>query len=242
MNERRSGAAKSRKALVIRIDGTVADVEHSDFDDVYRLIGNGCHTVEPIQVRPGPAIGKRGAMLYVDGNGKLTGQLVNARATEFARKHCRFDPNDLLVGNVLVVGPVDREGWETDLPGELRQHILERGSETASSRSVDPTQGSASFAVNASRVGGDRRRTASMLVHKWRRNPLPGRSLNPMEYYECYLQQCVALLNRRAERGRLGLDGYVSDLRLAESLRPFFESAYVVHGKTGAVYIRRAAS
>ncbi len=79
----------------------------------------------------------------------------------------------------------------------------------------------------------------TILVHLWRRNPLPVRSPDPMAYYDCYLRQCIALLDRRAAQGRLDPEGYASDLHLAEMLRPWFESAYVVHGKKGAVYIRR---
>lgn len=52
---------------------------------------------------------------YVDEEGKIKGQPVNIRATEFARR-IGWATGDILCGDAIFVGPGDEEGNDTDVP------------------------------------------------------------------------------------------------------------------------------
>lgn len=60
------------------------------------------------------------ATMYLNGDGKIIGLPVNVRATMLLWAHIkemRFQ--DYIVGDVFLIGPVDRDGWDTDVPEEL---------------------------------------------------------------------------------------------------------------------------
>lgn len=58
--------------------------------------------------------------MYLNGDGKNLGLPVNGRATMLLWAHLkelRF--RDFIVGDVFLTGPVNRNGWDTDVPEEL---------------------------------------------------------------------------------------------------------------------------
>lgn len=58
--------------------------------------------------------------MYLNGDGKDLGLPVNGRATMLLWTHLkeiRF--RDFIVGDVFLTGPVNRAGWDTDVPEEL---------------------------------------------------------------------------------------------------------------------------
>lgn len=56
---------------------------------------------------------------YLDEEGKLKGLPVNVRATFFATSILGWPSNDLLCGQVVFMGPVDRDGYDTSVPQKL---------------------------------------------------------------------------------------------------------------------------
>ena len=61
-------------------------------DELYQLIGEGCRIVERVQFPWGE--------MWLDENGKLTGQEVNREATRIFHK--QFGAVDVIVGNVVL--------------------------------------------------------------------------------------------------------------------------------------------
>lgn len=60
------------------------------------------------------------ASMYLNGDGKTLGLPVNGRATMLLWAHLkeiRF--RDFIVGDAFLTGPVNRDGWDTDIPEEL---------------------------------------------------------------------------------------------------------------------------
>lgn len=62
--------------------------------------------------------------MYVHEEGRITGDPVNDRATAVARRYGWPDGYDI-VGNVVVLGPPDREGNDTDAPLEFAVHHMD---------------------------------------------------------------------------------------------------------------------
>jgi hypothetical protein len=99
----------THKGLLIGVDGTLRDEEYSDWKDICRLIGGGCHQFEAVPIEHYAA-----GALFVDAWGKDE-QAYNHVASAFALRYCGIDPRDSVEGNVLVVGPPDSEARETDV-------------------------------------------------------------------------------------------------------------------------------
>ncbi|MCU6481931.1 DUF3846 domain-containing protein [Arthrobacter sp. A2-55] len=63
---------------------------------------------------------------YLCEEGKLLGMPFNPRATAIALSTSSIFPTDVIVGDILFVGPCDEEGYDTDLPQHeaswLQQH------------------------------------------------------------------------------------------------------------------------
>lgn len=55
---------------------------------------------------------------YCNEEGKINGLLPNVRATQLARA-ARWGTLDVLMGDVVFVGPPDEEGRDTDVPQSL---------------------------------------------------------------------------------------------------------------------------
>jgi hypothetical protein len=65
-----------------------------------------------------------GTSIYLNEEGKLVGLPVNARASRLAHEHHAVRPTDFIVGDVVVVGPVDAQGEETGLSEQQREWLL----------------------------------------------------------------------------------------------------------------------
>lgn len=70
------------------------------------------------------AVGHDGVNFYLNEEGKITGLMPNYRATRYAKRHGMIAMLDTIVGNVVAVGPVDDEGYDTGLSGEQVAQIL----------------------------------------------------------------------------------------------------------------------
>lgn len=80
--------------------------------DAYRGLVDGNLEALPLEQ---PA-----ASMYLNGDGKILGLPVNARATMLLWAHTkqlRFQ--DYIVGDVFLTGPVNADGWDTSVPDEL---------------------------------------------------------------------------------------------------------------------------
>ena len=89
------------KGLVITTDGRAYPTKVGTLDDYQKIVGGYIEVV----------VLADGCSMYVNEEGKLDGLPVNAAATVLV-------PGDVIVGNVLIVGPTDDEGDDTDIPDE----------------------------------------------------------------------------------------------------------------------------
>lgn len=53
--------------------------------------------------------------MYLNEEGKLDGLPVNLRANRIAHRHHAVQAFDIIVGDAVIVGPVDDEGYDTGL-------------------------------------------------------------------------------------------------------------------------------
>ena len=95
------------KAILVKTDGTVTPVQPKNgtqfsLEEMYSLIG--CGTVEHIELA-------KGVHMWIDENGKLTGEAFNKLATDYFHKSEYFKPElyrkaglpvDYVVGNVIL--------------------------------------------------------------------------------------------------------------------------------------------
>lgn len=58
--------------------------------------------------------------MYMNEEGKLRGLPVNVLATDAARAMSRISMWDEIVGDVVVLGPTDRKGDDTEIPEDLK--------------------------------------------------------------------------------------------------------------------------
>jgi hypothetical protein len=99
------------KALVITSTGvtTVEDIT-PDLDTLQSLVGG--------YIEAAPTDGS--VTVYVNEEGKVTGLPVNPEATRLYYKLAPFmEGHDILVGTVVILGPVDDEGEETEVPASV---------------------------------------------------------------------------------------------------------------------------
>jgi|HubBroStandDraft_3_1064219.scaffolds.fasta_scaffold255922_2 hypothetical protein len=94
-------AIKSKTMLLIKPDGSETEVEipnetQAFLETMYRLIGNGCHTVQVIGLG-------HGRLMWMDENAKLspTPEPVNPRATRMIEEAGGI-PGNYILGNVLI--------------------------------------------------------------------------------------------------------------------------------------------
>lgn len=62
--------------------------------------------------------------MYLNEEGKLVGLPANRRANRLAHRHRAVQVFDVIVGDVVIVGPVDDEGYDTGLSDEQVAWLL----------------------------------------------------------------------------------------------------------------------
>lgn len=99
--------------LVIRTDGSndYAEIDASD-GYAYKTIAKtiGCKMIE--------VVAAIGCSMYLDEEGKFNGAAFNLIATELYGAH-----DDVIMGDVLLLGPPTMEGRDTSLPHEIAKII-----------------------------------------------------------------------------------------------------------------------
>jgi hypothetical protein len=101
------------KALVIQPDGRIEHTTLSSYDDYNKAVGGW---IEALQLGPN-------ASGYINEEGKLIGLPRNDKATKLCHARKSIFPTDFIVGPLLVVGPLDSEGNDTDLSDEVAKVI-----------------------------------------------------------------------------------------------------------------------
>jgi hypothetical protein len=97
------------KALRITMDSRVEEIEINRLEDMQKAV-DGWIELVPLSDNPGVTI-------YCNEEGKVRGLPVNRLATMFADNwRSWLDP---LCGDVLVLGPIDRSGNDTDVMPEI---------------------------------------------------------------------------------------------------------------------------
>lgn len=103
------------KGLLITTTGTVAVVEVTDtLEGIRGAIG--CEWIEVFGPPDGSWTG------YCDEEGKITAKEINFKATYLAVT-LGWPRGDILVGDVLLLGPPDNEGNDTAVPDWLLEQI-----------------------------------------------------------------------------------------------------------------------
>lgn len=97
------------KAIVLKVDASWCDYEVTGLESMQAAVGGYVELLE----LPG------GTLLWLDEEGKLKGRDVNVVATNITR-NIGLMPGDLIVGDVLLTGPLtdDGEGY-VDIDDEL---------------------------------------------------------------------------------------------------------------------------
>jgi hypothetical protein len=90
------------KAVVIRTDGSVVEIESS-----YETIREALDGWMEIAPTPGSPF-----VIYCDEEGKIKRKPFNWRANDLANKYRSWD--DPLAGDVVLVGPTNGEGEDTE--------------------------------------------------------------------------------------------------------------------------------
>ena len=110
---------KAQKVAIIPADSgqdvTFEELDHIGLQYLQMKVGG---YVEAIGVPD------TGVSLYLNEEGKLAGLPVNARANRLAHRHQAIFPSDFIVGDVVVVGPVDARGDETGLSEQQQGWLL----------------------------------------------------------------------------------------------------------------------
>lgn len=91
---------------IIKTDDTIdiLSVESMNYDTISAAVGGWIEGV-PLE----------GVTAYVNEEGKINGLPTNKIATLLAHQSNAIFPNDYIVGNMIVMGPIDDEGEETSL-------------------------------------------------------------------------------------------------------------------------------
>lgn len=104
--------------LVIPADGTlpVRTELAAGLEDLQRLVGGW---IEPASADEWTA--------FVNEEGKLLGLSFNARAHQLLHSTIPLASDDLVVGDVVIVGPVDQSGSTTSAPAGLVAELVQGG-------------------------------------------------------------------------------------------------------------------
>jgi len=95
------------KAILIEVSGNVRRVEINSYDDLNRIVGG---YIEGIY------LGETGHFAYLNEDGIALGLPMNRLATELCyRWNVGLIPGDYIKGSMVIVGPADDDGNETDV-------------------------------------------------------------------------------------------------------------------------------
>jgi len=107
------------KALLIHENGRVENINYNDYKDLQKIVGG---YIEGIYIGDGFA--------YIDEEGKLKGKEINQLATkiwhEAAAKN-KIKINDFIVGKMVLTGPANDEGMDTDIKQSTIDEICRQG-------------------------------------------------------------------------------------------------------------------
>lgn len=85
-------------------------------EDPYRLIGKTCECIQTLYLNVPTC---DALPIFMDEEGKLKNLQFNSRATELCREFgAGLSPGDIIVGNVLVTGPLDKKGNYANITDE----------------------------------------------------------------------------------------------------------------------------
>lgn len=103
------------KAILIEANGNVSRIEINGYDDLNKGVGG---YIEGIY------LGDTGQFAYLNEDGIALGLPFNEVATNLCYKHnTGLIPGDFIKGNMIIVGPADDEGNETDVSDELAAEL-----------------------------------------------------------------------------------------------------------------------
>lgn len=103
------------KGVLIKSDGTITTGEFGSLESLQAAVGG---YIEAIYLH------KLGVSAYVNEEGKFNGLPLNRTATQIARAHSGMAPDDFIVGDMLILGPVNRNGDDTDCPPGVVEMLL----------------------------------------------------------------------------------------------------------------------
>ena len=110
------------KYLKVRADGTHEAGEFESPVD-YRLVQR--EVAAPDEKSPYfEVVGDDEVCIYMNENGKLLSLLANVPVTLFARERRLIFQHDVVVGDCLITGPADDEGYATDVTPEIVRQVL----------------------------------------------------------------------------------------------------------------------
>lgn len=101
------------KGIKITSDKALSIVEVDGLAGYQAIVGG---LIEPVTLN-------RGAddTLYLNEEGKIIGLPVNSIATDLALNVLQW--RDVIVGDVVIVGPLDEEGYDTDIEGPTVRYL-----------------------------------------------------------------------------------------------------------------------
>jgi hypothetical protein len=106
---------KKVKAVLLRADGTASRIEIKSGEDINKAVGGWLEVINF----------QGNVFVYINEEGKLLGLPLNNRATGLAySRNIGLIPGDVIVGNVVFVGPADNDGNDTDVPEDFARELL----------------------------------------------------------------------------------------------------------------------
>lgn len=103
------------KAILIEANGNVRRIDIAGYDDLNKAVGG---YIEGIH------FGDTGQFAYLNEDGKAMELPYNWLATVLCGKHkVGLLPDDYISGNMVIVGPADDEGRDTDVSDELAREL-----------------------------------------------------------------------------------------------------------------------
>lgn len=104
------------KAITIEANGNVKLVDLSDYDALNKAVGGSIESIN---------FGDTGHHCYLNEDGIALGLPYNRLATDLCYKHnVGLGADDYIKGTMVVVGPVDEEGDDTNIHDELAKQLL----------------------------------------------------------------------------------------------------------------------
>jgi len=103
------------KAILIEADNSVRAITIEGYDDLNNAVGGYIQ---------GIYLGDTGQFAYVNEDGIALGLPYNDKATKLCfAKNVGLLPFDYIKGNMIIVGPADDDGNDTDVSNELAAEL-----------------------------------------------------------------------------------------------------------------------